>query len=71
MYPDVSIKPVLVANIDKKNVALLRAFAKGKAPGNFIEVMACEDGCITGPSGKIDGSKSRRIFQKAMESFND
>jgi [FeFe] hydrogenase (group B1/B3) len=71
MFPDVSIKPVLVANIDKKNVALLRAFAKGKAPGNFIEVMACEDGCITGPSGKIDGSKSRRIFQKAMEDIKD
>jgi iron only hydrogenase large subunit-like protein len=50
---------------------LLRAFAKGKAPGNFIEVMACEDGCITGPSGKIDGSKSRRIFQKAMEDIKD
>jgi len=67
MYPNVSIQPVLVANIDRKNVALLRAFAKGKAPGNFVEVMACEDGCITGPSGKIDGSKSRKIFQKAMD----
>ena len=44
MYPQLGVKPVQVSNLNKKNVGLLRAYAKGKAPGNFIEVMACEGG---------------------------
>ena len=44
------INAVQVANLDKKAIGSLRAYAKtGKAPGQFIEVMACEGGCITGP----------------------
>ncbi|MFI3322041.1 MAG: monomeric [FeFe] hydrogenase [Rikenellaceae bacterium] len=40
-----------VADINKKNIGLLRSYSKsGKAPYQFIEVMACEGGCITGPS---------------------
>ena len=52
---------VQVANLTKKNVALLRAYAKtGKAPAQFIEVMACEGGCVTGPcihADKVAGQK--------------
>jgi [FeFe] hydrogenase (group B1/B3) len=66
MYPDLGIKPVQVSNLTKKNIGLLRAYAKGKAPGNFIEVMACEGGCIAGPCGKIDTGSSQKIFKKAM-----
>ena len=67
MYPAVDIQPILVSNLNKKNVALLKAYSKGKAPGNFIEVMACEGGCITGPSSKLDFAQSQKIFKKAME----
>ena len=66
LYPNVGVKPVSVANLNKKNIALLRAYAKGKAPGNFIEVMACEGGCISGPCGKIDYAQAQKIFKKAM-----
>ena len=66
-YPQLGIKPVQVSDITKKNIALLRAYAKGKVPGNFIEVMACEGGCISGPSAKLDYSQSQKIFKKAME----
>ncbi|MFZ4725792.1 MAG: monomeric [FeFe] hydrogenase [Paludibacter sp.] len=66
MYPHLGVQPVQVSNLNKKNIALLRAYAKGKAPGNFIEVMACEGGCISGPCGKIDYSQSNKIFKKAM-----
>ena len=66
MYPQLGVKPVQVSNINKKNIGLLRAYAKGKAPGNFIEVMACEGGCISGPCGKIDYSQSQKIFKTAM-----
>ena len=45
LIPD--LKAIQVANLNKKNIALLRAFAKGKSPAKFVEVMACEGGCIT------------------------
>lgn len=66
MYPQLGVKPVLVSNLNKKNIGLLRAYAKGKAPGNFIEVMACEGGCISGPCGKIDFVQAQKLFKKAM-----
>lgn len=47
---DGNLNAIQVANLNKKNVSLLRAYAKsGKAPAQFIEVMACEGGCVTGP----------------------
>jgi iron only hydrogenase large subunit-like protein len=66
MYPGLGVQPISVANLNKKNIALLRAYTKGKAPGNFIEVMACEGGCISGPCGKIDYSQAQKIFRKSM-----
>ncbi len=65
-YPQLGMKPLQVSNIDKKNIGLLRAYAKGKAPGNFIEVMACEGGCISGPSARLGYVQSQKIFKKAM-----
>jgi [FeFe] hydrogenase (group B1/B3) len=66
MYPNLGINPISIANLNKKNIGLLRAYTKGKAPGNFVEVMACEGGCISGPCGKIDYSQSQKLFKKAM-----
>jgi [FeFe] hydrogenase (group B1/B3) len=66
LYPNLGIQPIQVANLNKKNIGLLRAYAKGKAPGNFIEVMACEGGCISGPCGKIDNAQAQKFFKKAM-----
>jgi len=66
LYPNVAIKPISVANLNKKNIGLLRAYTKGKAPGNFIEVMACEGGCISGPCGKVDYAQAQKFFKKAM-----
>lgn len=65
-YPQLGVTPVQVSNINKKNIGLLRSYAKGKAPGNFIEVMACEGGCISGPSAKLDFQQAQKIFKKAM-----
>lgn len=66
LYPNVAIQPISVANLNKKNIGLLRAYTKGKAPGNFVEVMACEGGCISGPCGKIDYNQAQKLFKKAM-----
>ena len=54
-------------DINKKNIALLRACAKtGKAAGQFIEVMACEGGCITGPSTHNDIVSGRRQLAQEL-----
>ncbi len=56
-----------VAGLTKKNVALLRAFGKtGKASAQFIEVMACENGCISGPSSHSTYEVGRPIFNKEL-----
>ena len=55
------INAIQVSDINKKNIALLRACAKTeKAAGQFIEVMACEGGCITGPSTHSGSNNGKR-----------
>lgn len=56
-----------LSDLNKKNIALLRAAAKtGKAPGQFIEVMACEGGCISGPSAHNDSIGGRRQLNQEL-----
>ena len=55
------INAIQVSDLNKKNIGTLRAYAKsGKAPGQFIEVMACEGGCITGPSTHSGSNNGKR-----------
>ncbi len=57
-----------VSNLNRKNIALLKAYAKtGKCPAKFIEVMACEGGCVTGPVIHNDKSASQTNYTKALE----
>jgi [FeFe] hydrogenase (group B1/B3) len=58
------IDALQVANLDKKTIGSLRAYAKtGKAPAQFIEVMACEGGCITGPCAYNEIAAGKRLLQ--------
>ena len=67
---DASLNTIQVANLTKKNVALLRAYAKtGKAPGQFIEVMACEGGCVTGPCVYGDRSAGQKQLLKELTKY--
>lgn len=64
---EVDINAVQVSDLNKKNVALLRAYAKtGKSPAQFIEVMACEGGCVTGPCTHNDNSAGKRQLIKEL-----
>ncbi len=61
------LEAIQIADINKKNIALLRACAKtGKANGQFIEVMACEGGCITGPCSRNDIVAGRRQLTQEL-----
>lgn len=61
------INALQVTNLDKKNISILSAYARtGKAPGRFIEVMACEGGCITGPGSATTNKESKIRFNKGL-----
>ncbi len=63
----VKITASQISDLHKKNVALLRAYAKtGKTPTKFIEVMACEGGCITGPSAHNAHAAAKRQLTKEL-----
>jgi len=65
--PYVNIKPVIVNGLDKKKIKMLKAFGKtGKTSGNFIEVMACEGGCIAGPCANFDAKTGAKLYEKNL-----
>lgn len=58
---------IQVSDLNKKNIGLLSSYARsGKAPGNFIEVMACEGGCITGPVSFNAGLAGKKQYAKEL-----
>jgi len=59
----VAVKPVLIDGLQKKGLNQLRAFGKGKAPGNLIEVMSCEGGCICGPGVVSNPKRTDRALK--------
>ncbi len=62
------IEAVQLSDFNKKTIAQLRACAKtGKANGQFIEVMACEGGCITGPSSRNDIVSGRKQLVQELQ----
>ncbi|WP_243348986.1 monomeric [FeFe] hydrogenase [Parabacteroides sp. FAFU027] len=69
LIPD--LNALQIADVNKKNIGLLRAYSKGKAPAQFIEVMACAGGCITGPSANVTGNISQKYYIKNMADENE
>lgn len=57
-----------VSDLNKKNIALLRGFGRTKrVPAKFVEVMACPNGCVTGPvSYNCDQRASERQLTQAL-----
>lgn len=62
-----AIPMLQVADLNKKNIGMLRAAAKtGKIQARFVEVMACEGGCISGPSANNDYMSGRRQLNQEL-----
>lgn len=55
-----AMNPALIDGLDAQNIKRLRSFAKSECPGDFIEVMACEGGCVGGPAVVADPRKATR-----------
>ena len=63
-----ALEGVVIADLNKKNIAMLKAYAKtGKCPGKLVEVMSCPGGCITGPCGCSQGGEATRRFEAEMK----
>ncbi len=65
--PEVNIKELVINGVDKKAVGMLKAYARGKAPANFIEVMVCEGGCINGPASMGEMVGNRKLFNTNLK----
>lgn len=62
------VNGLVIADLNKKNIALLRAYAKtGKCPGKMVEVMSCPGGCITGPCTCSDNGEATRRFDSEIK----
>ena len=46
---DFKLEAKAINGIDKKSIAMLKMYAAGKLPANFLEVMCCPGGCVNGP----------------------
>ncbi len=57
------IKSCFINGLDLKALRQLKLYAQGKIPGNFLEVMACQGGCVGGPSALGQA----KIAAKAVE----
>ncbi len=57
---------VNIEGLDKKNIGLLRGMVK-KPTAQFVEVMACEGGCINGPCSLIPLAKAKQHMVQNLE----
>lgn len=56
-----------IEGLDKKNQGILKAMVK-KPEARFVEVMACEGGCINGPCSLAPLTLAKRQIKKVLES---
>jgi len=61
------IQSTLIDGLDKKSIRLLKTYAKGKCPYNFIEVMSCQGGCVSGPCNITNPRSAEAKIRKIIE----
>ena len=65
---DEGFEGVVIADLNKKNIAMLKAYAKtAKCPGKLVEVMSCPGGCITGPCSCSNPGEATRRFDTEIK----
>ncbi len=57
----------LIDGLTKKSIRLLKSYPTKNPPFNFIEVMACEGGCISGPVNLVTTSAGSIAMKKAIQ----
>ncbi|MBS2097294.1 monomeric [FeFe] hydrogenase [Carboxylicivirga linearis] len=64
---DAQIRTHIINGLNKKSIKLLKAYTKKEPNFDFIEVMACEGGCISGPGNIATHGFSQNNLQKVMD----
>ena len=59
------LEVVQIDGLDKQSIKELKRFTN-KCPGNFVEVMSCEGGCIVGPSVISNPKLASRQLKKML-----
>ncbi|MBN2712647.1 MAG: 4Fe-4S binding protein [Planctomycetes bacterium] len=62
-----NLKSICINGLDPAALKRLRAFTSGNCPGNLVEVMACEGGCVGG-AGVVGLS---RLTSKAVKDWSE
>lgn len=71
-YLGEDVNSLKVAGFDKKSIALLKSYAKmKKAPATFVEVMACPEGCISGPCTYNDSVSGKKQLNDELGGIDD
>ena len=83
MYPSlkgVEVKPICVDGLSPTGIRTLKLYATKSCPGNLVEVMTCEGGCVGGAGAlgnpKVATREIKKLVEKSpklvdMESFED
>ena len=66
-----AVQPVQVETLCKEGIRRLRQYASGKCPGNLVEVMACEGGCVNGAGVLADPNVATRRIRRFLESHRE
>ena len=66
------VNSLRIAGMDKKNIALIKSYAKTKkAPAQFLEMMVCPDGCISGPCTYNDSVSGKKMYNTELDTITD
>ena len=61
------LRPVYIDGLTSKSVKLLTTYATKKCPGNLVEVMSCEGGCMAGPGVIEKANKANKRLNDFMQ----
>ncbi len=50
---DFKLDAKFIDGLDRKSAGMLKLYAAGRLPANFLEVMACNGGCVKGPTSLV------------------
>ncbi|MGE5412333.1 MAG: [Fe-Fe] hydrogenase large subunit C-terminal domain-containing protein, partial [Clostridiales bacterium] len=68
--PNINFRPYIVNGYNRRELKQLPAKLINQKPGNFIEVMTCEGGCIAGPGSIVNSNNAARSVERLAEKAN-
>jgi len=63
-----NVKPVMVDGLNSKAIALLKVYAEKNCPGNFVELMSCQGGCVAGPGTLVSPAAAAKALEALVNS---